>query len=137
MVKMKVTYQGRKQCELIHGPSQSKIETDAPKDNGGKGERFSPTDLIGVSLASCVLTTLEIIAERDGLNISLEGSYAEVEKNMASNPRRIESLTLRVSLPQNINLETRKELEGIAQNCPVRKSLHPDMKVPMTFEYTV
>src|SRR5690242_16138864 len=98
MVKMNATYQGQKHCDLIHEPSGSGIETDAPRDNHGKGERFSPTDLVGAALASCVLTTIAIIGERDGL--SFEGSKATVEKVMADGPRRIASLTLRVTLPE-------------------------------------
>jgi len=135
MVKMKITYQGEKHCELTHGPSQSKIETDAPKDNMGKGERFSPTDLMGAALGSCILTTMAIIAERDKMEINLENATAEVEKVMANTPRRIESLIVKISLPKSLTSEQRTKLEEIARTCPVHRSLHPEMKIPVSFEY--
>lgn len=135
MVKMKITYQGEKHCELVHGPSQSKIETDAPKDNMGKGERFSPTDLMGAALGSCILTTMAIIAERDKMNINLENATAEVEKVMANNPRRIESLIVKINLPKSLTADQRTKLEEIAHTCPVHRSLHPEMKIPVSFEY--
>ncbi len=135
MVKMNVLYQGEKHCELTHGPSQSKIETDAPKDNQGKGERFSPTDLMGAALGSCILTTMDIIAARDGLKLDLKNATAEVEKVMANNPRRIESLRVKITLPAHLNEQHRAKLEEIARTCPVHRSLHPDVQIPMTFEY--
>jgi putative redox protein len=121
MVTMKAIYQGQKHCELTHGPSGSKIETDAPKDNQGKGERFSPTDLVGA------------VAERDGL--SLEGATAEVEKHMVPDPRRIGALPLRITMPASLTAEQRKKLENTANHCPVHKSLHPDLKAEITFTY--
>jgi putative redox protein len=133
MVKMNVVYQGQKHCELIHEPSQSKIETDAPKDNQGKGERFSPTDLMGAALGSCILTTMAIVAERDGL--SLEGAKADVEKEMVVKPRRIGSLKVNITLPNSLNDEQRKKLEEAALHCPVHASLHPDVQIPLTFLY--
>jgi putative redox protein len=133
MVTMKAIYQGQKHCELTHGPSGSKIETDAPKDNQGKGDRFSPTDLVGAAFASCVLTTMAIVAERDGL--SLEGATAEVEKHMVPDPRRIGALPLRITMPASLTAEQRKKLENTANHCPVHKSLHPDLKAEITFTY--
>ncbi len=133
MVKMTGQYQGQKHCEVLHGPSNSKLETDAPRDNNGKGERFSPTDLIGVALGTCVLTTMAIFAEKEGLN--LEGSTFEVIKEMVANPRRIGTLTLQVNLPSALAEEKRAWLEDIGRNCPVNKSLHPDLKIPMSFHY--
>lgn len=133
MVKMNVTYQGQKHCELVHEQSGSKIETDAPKDNQGKGERFSPTDLVGAALASCILTTMAIVSERDG--ISLEGSTASVEKRMTDSPRRIESLTVHIRLPARLSADQRRKMENTAKACPVHKSLHPDVRLPITFEY--
>lgn len=133
-LKMSVVYSGDKHCALVHEPSGSRIETDAPKDNQGKGERFSPTDLVGAALASCVLTTMAIVAERDG--ISIAGATAEVEKEMVSQPsRRIGSLPLKVTLPASIAADYRGKLERVAQNCPVRKSLHPDVSTPIEFVY--
>jgi putative redox protein len=134
MVKMIATYTGGLHCKLTHGPSKSTIETDAPVDNKGKGERFSPTDLVGAALSSCILTTMAIVAERDG--ISLEGATAEVEKEMVSQPtRRIGSLNVTVQLPTAIPGEAREKLERAAHHCPVHKSLHPDVKAPITFIY--
>jgi len=133
MVKMRCTYQGQKHCELEHEQSGSIIETDAPRDNQGKGERFSPTDLVGAALTSCILTTMAIVGERDGLK--LEGTTATVEKRMADSPRRIESLTLHIRLPSSLTPEQRRKMENTARACPVHKSLHPDVQIPMTFEY--
>ncbi|MES3037447.1 MAG: OsmC family protein [Bdellovibrionota bacterium] len=133
MVKMKIDYQGQKHCELTHLPSGSKIETDAPKDNGGKGERFSPTDLLGASLASCILTTMHIVCEREGW--SFEGGSAEVGKVMTDQPRRVDSLSVTINLPKSLTTEQRKKLEHVAEHCPVHRSLHPDVKMPMTFNY--
>src|SRR5690242_7866656 len=113
MVKMKATYLGALHCQLVHQPSQSQIETDAPKDNLGKGECFSPTDLMGAALASCILTTMGIVAQRDG--IPLENASAEVEKKMVSEPtRRIGSLPTTVTLPGSIPAQHRQKLERAA-----------------------
>jgi len=133
MVKMTAIYQGEKHCELTHEPSGSKIETDAPRDNQGKGERFSPTDLMGAALAGCILTTMAIVAERDG--ISLEGAKAEVDKEMIIQPRRVGALPTRVTLPKSLSPEHRKKLENAAHHCPVHKSLHPEISAPITFTY--
>lgn len=133
MVKMSIVYQGQLHCELTHEPSQSKIETDAPKDNQGKGERFSPTDLVGAALGSCILTTIAIVAERDG--ISIEGATAQVEKEMIAKPRRIGSLTVSVRLPAALTANQRRKLEETAHHCPVHKSIHPDVQMPITFTY--
>ncbi len=135
MVKMTATYSGQLHCELTHEPSQSKIETDAPKDNMGKGENFSPTDLVGGALLSCVLTTIAIVANRD--KISIEGMRGEVTKEMVTQPtRRIGSLPLSIYLPASIPTEYRSKIEHVAHSCPVHKSLHPDVQMPMTFFYT-
>ncbi|MGZ3698176.1 MAG: OsmC family protein [Bdellovibrionota bacterium] len=134
MVKMSATYTGGLHCELSHGPSGTRIETDAPKDNQGKGERFSPTDLIGASLAACVLTTIAIVAERDGL--SMAGARAEVEKGMSKEPpRRIAELPLRVTLPRSIPEASRPKLERAGNHCPVHQSLHPDVRALITYDY--
>jgi putative redox protein len=133
MVKMSVKYTGQKHCVLKHEPSSSEIETDAPKDNAGRGERFSPTDLMGAALASCILTTMAIVAERDGL--SIEGATAEVTKEMITNPRRIGALPVQITMPANLAEEVRKKLENAAQHCPVHKSLHPDVSAPISFKY--
>ena len=134
MVKMIVGYTGQLHCELTHEPSGSRIETDAPKDNMGRGERFSPTDLVGAALASCVLTTMGIVAQRDGVNI--EGAQAAVQKEMVSQPtRRIGALPVQVTLPAALPAEYRKKMENAALACPVKKSLHPDVRVEFSFSY--
>ncbi len=133
MVKMSVRYTGQKHCELTHGPSGTQIETDAPKDNAGRGERFSPSDLLGASLASCALTTIAIVAERDG--ISVEGATAEVVKEMNPQPRRVAALPVKITLPSSIPAEHRKKLETAGHQCPVALSLHPEVKALMMFTY--
>lgn len=135
MVRMTATYQGQKHCTAKHDPSQSIIETDAPKDNQGRGEKFSPTDLMAVALGTCILTTMAISAEADG--ISLENSKISVEKEMASQPRRIASLKTIIDLPESIPLDYRAKLTEIANNCPVKKSLHPDLVVPIEIRYSI
>ena len=133
MVKMNVVYKGQKHCELTHVPSGSKIESDAPKDNHGKGECFSPTDLVGAALASCILTTIAIIGEREGL--ALDYAKVDVEKIMADGPRRIGALILQVTLPAKLGEKERARCEEIAKNCPVYLSLHPNTNIRMTFFY--
>lgn len=133
MVKMSVVYKGQKHCELTHEPSKIKIDTDAPKDNGGRGEAFSPTDLVGAALASCIVTTMAIVAERNG--IQFEGASAQVEKHMIVEPRRIGSLPVHVTMPKSLTSEQRQKLEHAANHCPVHKSLHPDVQMPITFTY--
>jgi uncharacterized OsmC-like protein len=134
MVNMSAVYEGDFHCTLTHGPSGSTIGTDAPKDNMGKGESFSPTDLVGAALAGCVLTTMAIVAKRDG--VELKGARAEVGKEMTAQPaRRIGALPLRIFLSASLPAEYRKKLENAAHACPVHKSLHPDVSAPMTFVY--
>lgn len=133
MVHMKVHYQGGKHCELSHGPSGSAIETDAPKDNNGKGERFSPTDLVGAALGSCMLTVMAIAAEKDGLELA--GATAEVTKEMAANPRRISVLTVTLRLPRHVPQERRAFLEQVGHGCPVARSLHPDLALRVSFNW--
>jgi putative redox protein len=133
MVSMSAVYQGDKHCQLTHGPSQSQIETDAPKDNQGRGEKFSPTDLVGAAFATCVLTTMAIVAERDGLDI--RGATGEVEKHMNLNPRRIGKLPLKIKMPAGIPQEFRKKLQHVAETCPVHRSLHPDVEATIDIIY--
>jgi putative redox protein len=131
MVKSTTVYMGHLHCDLVHEPSGSKIETDAPKDNQGKGERFSPTDLVGAALGSCMLTTMAMVATRDG--IELKGSRATIEKTMTNDPRRIEQLKVHIELPHSLTPDQLRKLEQVAKHCPVHRSLHPDIKVPVTF----
>ena len=135
MVEMNGIYVGEKHCDLTHGPSGSKISTDAPKDNAGRGEAFSPTDLMGAALGSCILTTIAIVAERDGL--SVQGSSFRVTKEMNPNPRKIAKLTVELKLPANIPADKRNKLEHIAMTCPVHRSIHPDVLMPITFDWSL
>ncbi|MES2855693.1 MAG: OsmC family protein [Bdellovibrionota bacterium] len=130
---MSLVYQGEKHCELTHEPSGSKIETDAPKDNAGRGERFSPTDLVGAALASCVVTTMAIMGEKHG--ITLVGMNARFSKEMNPQPRRIARLPIEVDMPKGLSPEDRKKLEAAAHACPVKRSLSEEVETPMTFNY--
>ncbi len=133
MVRISTRYTGEKRCELTHEPSKSVIRTDAPKDNNGKGELFSPTDLLAAATASCMLTIIGIHAEKDGLNV--DGITASVDKEMGTNPRRVVKLHLSIHLPENLTAEQREKLETLALSCPVKKSLHPELDVPVNFSY--
>ena len=134
MVKIDVIYEGGLHCRLKHGPSGMEISTDAPKDNLGKGEAFSPTDLVASALASCMLTTMGIVAQRR--SILIEGANAVVTKEMtAVPPRRIMKLSVTIHLPKGIPAEERPLLERAALGCPVHKSLHPEVEIPVKFEY--
>ena len=133
MVKMSGIYQGEKHCEFTHGPSMSRLETDAPKDNNGKGERFSPTDLMGAALGSCMLTVMAIAAENEG--ISLKGARVEIAKEMMANPRRISRLPATIHMPPGVPQERRDWLERIAHTCPVRQSLRADLETPLEIVY--
>ena len=134
MVKISAVYEGGLHCLLTHGPSGDTIETDAPKDNMGKGEAFSPTDLSAASLISCVLTTMAINGQKRG--IELKGAEGEIEKEMSQDtPRRIVKLAMRVRMPKGIKKEDRKTLENIGENCPVFKSMDAAVKAPISFSY--
>lgn len=130
-----MVYEGDLRCRLTHGPSGDEITTDAPVDNMGKGEAFSPTDLLAASLGSCMLTVMGIAAQRHQIN--LKGASVDVEKEMVTQPfRRIGKLTVKIKMPEGIAPDQRKLLEDTALNCPVHKSLHPDVLTPVLFEYS-
>lgn len=128
-----IKYMGNLRCEAEHLQSKSKIETDAPTDNRGKGERFSPTDLLCVSLATCMLTTMGIKAADMGVDIT--NANADVTKHMASDPRRIAKIEVAVSLPSNVNEKDRVILERTGNNCPVAKSVHPDIELKLSYDW--
>lgn len=133
-VEIDVRYEGKLHCTATHGPSKSSIATDAPLDNSGKGEAFSPTDLVGAALGTCIMTILGMVAERSG--IDLTGTTIRVAKEMASEPsRRIGSLTVRVAYPAGLALSdaAAAKLEKAAAFCPVKQSLHPEVAVNMEF----
>jgi uncharacterized OsmC-like protein len=109
------------------------IQTVPPKDNGGTGLCFSPTDLVGAALASCVLTTMALQAGREGLDWG--DAHAVVEKRMTPPPRRIAELALVIQMPREVRHDQRERLEEIAHSCPVARSLHPEMRLPIEFRY--
>ena len=115
-------YEGGLRCQSIHGPSGSALDTDAPTDNQGKGERFSPTDLVATALSTCMLTIMGLVADRHGWD--LEGCSARVEKTMtAAPPRRIAKLSVWVHLPAGLEQQQRAVLQRAAEQCPVKLSL--------------
>ena len=121
----KVTYTGELRTSAIHLRSGSTIETDAPIDNNGKGDRFSPTDLVATALASCMVTVMGIKARDMGVNI--DGITCEIEKIMSANPRRISEIKVTLNIPANDYTDKDKTiLERIGNTCPVLESLHPD-----------
>jgi putative redox protein len=125
-------YDGGLRCAAEHGPSGSLIATDAPVDNAGKGECFSPTDLVATSLATCLLTIMGIVAERHGW--SLDGACARVQKTMSSQPpRRIAGLEVWLSLPESLAENQRRVLQRAAEGCPVKASL--EGAIPMTVHW--
>jgi len=128
-----IIYQGDLRTEAKHIRSGSILETDAPVDNLGKGERFSPSDLVAVALASCILTTMGIKA-RD-MNIDLKGARTEVIKVMAADPRRVSEVKIKLYFPKELSLNEKDKtiLERIAHTCPVARSLHPDLKQEVEF----
>ena len=135
MVEATIRYEGGLRCVAVHGPSQSEIQTDAPVDNMGRGERFSPTDLVGTALASCVATTMGVVADRLGVDITC--LTARVRKHMSAEPpRTIAKLEVAIMVPLAEDHPQRARLEAAAKGCPVRRSLHPDVDVVETFSWT-
>jgi len=132
MVEINVAYAGNKKCDLKH-PEGALLRTDAPKDIGGDATAFSPTDLVAAGLASCILTTMGMVAERNGIDFS--GATARVEKHMNATPRRLGKLPVIVTLPTSIPAEHRERLEKAGHACPVHASLHPDIEAPITYIY--
>ena len=134
MVTITATYEGSLHCSALHGPSGSTLDTDAPRDNEGRGEAFSPTDLVATALATCTLTTMAILARRE--DIPFEGATAVVEKVMTATPRRrIGALRTRITMPAGLTPPQRTKLENAARHCPVHHSLHPDVEVDLAFDY--
>ncbi len=131
----KVVYTGGLRTVDTHLRSGSVIETDAPVDNHGKGERFSPTDLVATSLASCILTTIGIAGQTHNLNI--DGALCEVEKIMVPDPRRIGEIKVHMSFPggQSYTDKEKSIIENTARTCPVYLSLHPDCKKTLTINW--
>ncbi len=135
MVEITLEYQGELHCRAVHGPSQAALETDAPADNMGRGEAFSPTDLTATSLGTCVATTMAIVAWRHGFelgNVSIQ-----VRKHMTSEaPRRIARLEMDIAIPLPPDHPERATLEAVGARCPVRLSLHPEIEVVESYEWS-
>lgn len=129
----KINYLGELRNELTHIKSGQNITTDAPTDNNGKGEAFSPTDLLATSLGACMLTVMGIKAR--SLGFDLEEASVEIVKVMDSNPRKVGEVGVKITLRQNCDDKTKKILEGIGLNCPVAKSLHPELLQNVEFDW--
>lgn len=135
-VEIRSVYEGDLHCRATHGPSGNKLVTDAPVDNGGKGESFSPTDLVATALANCVMTIIALVCERHGHDV--RGMRIRVTKEMTDQPaRRIAALPTVVMVPASAvpDQADRLRLERAASHCPVHRSLHPDIDAPISFEY--
>lgn len=134
MVTVTTVYDGELRVTATHDPSGARMVTDAPRDNEGLGRSFSPTDLIPAALGACMLTVMGIVARRRAW--PLDGASIQVEKHMVADPaRRIGRLVVRVRMPDALPAEARAALERAALACPVHKSLHPDIEIPVEFSY--
>lgn len=128
MITSKVQYTGSLRTKAVHLASNNEIITDAPKDNNGKGEAFSPTDLVATALANCMLTVMGILSNKEGIT-PIDGAIAEVTKVMYADPRRIGEIHVNLMMPAgNFTEKEKKMYEHTAHTCPVAKSLHPDLK---------
>lgn len=132
MVEIRLTYEGELHCSAVHGPSGNELVTDAPLDNNGRGEAFSPTDLVATAMASCMATVMGIVARRK--EIALEGMKVTARKFMSEDqPRRISKIELDLEMPLPANHPERKIFESAARGCPVHHSIHPDIEVVMNW----
>lgn len=133
-VEVAVRYEGDLRCLATHGPSGETLLTDAPKDNEGEGRGFSPTDLVGVAMGTCMLTIMGIVARRHG--IDLRGTVVRVVKEMATQPtRRIGRLVVEFDCPTPLTADQRTMLQRAALTCPVHRSLDPQVSIPMVFRF--
>jgi putative redox protein len=130
-----VVYKGHLRCQCTHIQSGTIIETDAPTDNKGKGERFSPTDTVCVALATCIVTTMGIKA--NDMNIDLTGTTINVTKHMIADPRRIAKIDVQLNFMASLGLDEKDKtiLQRVGDNCPVAKSLHPDLVVNVEYNW--
>lgn len=134
MVEIKLSYEGDLHCSALHIPSGSTLVTDAPVDNNGLGQAFSPTDLVATALGACMATVIGIVAKRKDL--AVEGMKIDVRKFMsADQPRRISRLELDIQMPLPADHPDRKILESAARGCPVHHSIHPDIEVVMVWTW--
>lgn len=133
MITSKVKYPGELRTEAVHVKSGNVIITDAPTDNHGKGEAFSPTDLVATALASCMISVMGIVSMKEGITTT-DGATAEVTKVMYAEPRRIGEIHVKMIMPKKDFTDKEKKMyEHAAHTCPVAKSLHPDLKQVITF----
>lgn len=133
-VSISAAYQGELRCRAHHGPSAYEIETDAPADNHGKAQRFSPTDLVATALATCIMTTIGIRAQAAGWNV--DGMRVQVTKEMsATPPRRIARLPVELRMAHNLSADVRAEVEQIARTCPVFKSIAAEIEAPVVVHW--
>jgi putative redox protein len=134
MVEIRITYEGDLRCKAVHAPSSTALATDAPKDNMGKGQSFSPTDLVATALGTCMLTIMGIAAKK--MAVDLKGTTVTVTKEMVANPvRRIGKLAVSFNVLTKLTYEQQIKLQDAAMTCPVHKSLHPDMEIPVEFNW--
>jgi uncharacterized OsmC-like protein len=133
MATLRTIHKGNLRTEITHLQSGNTVTTDAPTDNNGKGEYISPTDMVAGALGSCMLTLMDMAAQRMGLDMI--GTRLEITKAMASDPRRIAEIGIDFYLPFAADAKSRKILERAAETCPVAKSLHPDLVRIITFHY--
>ena len=131
----RIQYEGNLRCTALHLQSNTQIETDAPTDNRGKGERFSPTDLVCTALGTCMITTMAMKATDMG--IELAGTIIEIKKHMLSDPRRIGQIDVSLQLQTAAQTEEKDRiiLQRAGDHCPVIKSLHPDLKLNITYHW--
>lgn len=135
-VEISIAYTGSLFCRATHGPSGKSLVTEAPADNGGKGESFSPTDLLATAAGTCIATVMGIAARKEGYD--LEGLRVHVIKEMtAEAPRRVAKLKIVVDMPadRRFSPAERERLETVARQCPVKRSLHPDVAIELEFMY--
>jgi putative redox protein len=134
MVEIQLDYEGDLHCNALHVPSGTRLSTDAPVDNNGRGESFSPTDLVATALGACMATVMGIVARRK--EIAIEGLKVNVRKFMSEDqPRRIVRLEVDLDMPLSADHPERKVFEGAARGCPVHHSLHPEIEVVMKWTW--
>ena len=126
-------YTGPLKMQLTHGPSGATVTATAPKDNQGDGSSFSPTDMLAASLGACMVITMAIVAQREG--IAFEGASFSLEKHMRSDPRRVDAIPIRIRMPAGLTEEQRTKLERAALACPVHRSLAPEVRKDVEFVY--
>lgn len=130
MIEITTHYEGGLHCRNTHVPTGTQFSTDAPVDNNGRGETFSPTDLLAAALGSCLATIMGIVAQK--MDIVLDGMKIDVKKHMSESlPRRVARLEVRIEVPLHRDHPERRVLESAALSCPVSLSIHPEIKVPI------